>query len=106
MPPSKKQPDSREDKRSRERIRNRFGITRTTYTVYCTKTNHSKDHQKRIQLASALKRDQLRKEELEGQQPPMADSEQMMEEPTTSQQAEVASEQQKPQGIVREYKIP
>uniref|UniRef100_A0A915HX63 Uncharacterized protein n=1 Tax=Romanomermis culicivorax TaxID=13658 RepID=A0A915HX63_ROMCU len=30
----------------------------------------------------------------------------MMDEPTTSQQAEVASNQQKPQRIVREYKIP
>uniref|UniRef100_A0A915HIW1 Uncharacterized protein n=1 Tax=Romanomermis culicivorax TaxID=13658 RepID=A0A915HIW1_ROMCU len=30
----------------------------------------------------------------------------MMDEPTTSQQAEVASDQQKPQRIVREYKIP
>uniref|UniRef100_A0A915HYF0 Uncharacterized protein n=1 Tax=Romanomermis culicivorax TaxID=13658 RepID=A0A915HYF0_ROMCU len=30
----------------------------------------------------------------------------MIDEPTTSQQAEVASDQQKPQRIVREYKIP
>uniref|UniRef100_A0A915HJ95 Uncharacterized protein n=1 Tax=Romanomermis culicivorax TaxID=13658 RepID=A0A915HJ95_ROMCU len=47
--------------------------------------NDSKDRLKRIQWASALKRDQLPKEELEGQQPPMADSEKMMDEPTTSQ---------------------
>uniref|UniRef100_A0A915I8J8 Uncharacterized protein n=1 Tax=Romanomermis culicivorax TaxID=13658 RepID=A0A915I8J8_ROMCU len=68
--------------------------------------SHSKDRQKRIGWASTLKRDQLRKEELEGQQPPTADSEQMMDKPTTSQQAEVASDQQKPQRIVGEYKIP
>uniref|UniRef100_A0A915K043 Uncharacterized protein n=1 Tax=Romanomermis culicivorax TaxID=13658 RepID=A0A915K043_ROMCU len=47
----------------------------------------SKDRQKRIEWASALKRDQLPKEELEGQQPPTADSEQMIDEPTRSQQA-------------------
>uniref|UniRef100_A0A915L012 Uncharacterized protein n=1 Tax=Romanomermis culicivorax TaxID=13658 RepID=A0A915L012_ROMCU len=57
----------------------------------------SKDRQKRIEWASALKRDQLRKEELEGQQPPMADSEKMIDQLTMSQQAEVASIQQKPQ---------
>uniref|UniRef100_A0A915JG60 Uncharacterized protein n=1 Tax=Romanomermis culicivorax TaxID=13658 RepID=A0A915JG60_ROMCU len=64
----------------------------------------SKDRQKRIKWASTLKRDQLQKEELEGQQPPTADSEKMMDEPTTSQQAEVASDQQKPQGIAYDYK--
>uniref|UniRef100_A0A915I7N2 Uncharacterized protein n=1 Tax=Romanomermis culicivorax TaxID=13658 RepID=A0A915I7N2_ROMCU len=59
-----------------------------------------------MEWASRLKKDQLRKEELEGQQPPRADSEQMIDEPMTSQQAEVASNQQKPQRIIREYKIP
>uniref|UniRef100_A0A915HJB7 Uncharacterized protein n=1 Tax=Romanomermis culicivorax TaxID=13658 RepID=A0A915HJB7_ROMCU len=54
----------------------------------------SKDPQKKIEWASALKRDQLQKEEIESQQPPTADSERMIEEPTTSQQAEMASIQQ------------
>uniref|UniRef100_A0A915JHG1 Uncharacterized protein n=1 Tax=Romanomermis culicivorax TaxID=13658 RepID=A0A915JHG1_ROMCU len=57
----------------------------------------SKDRQKKIEWASALKRDQLRKEELEGKQPPTADSDRMIDELTTSQQAEVAIVQQKPQ---------
>uniref|UniRef100_A0A915JN15 Uncharacterized protein n=1 Tax=Romanomermis culicivorax TaxID=13658 RepID=A0A915JN15_ROMCU len=39
----------------------------------------SKDCQKRIEWASALKCDQLPKEELKGQQPPTADSEQMID---------------------------
>uniref|UniRef100_A0A915L5B9 Uncharacterized protein n=1 Tax=Romanomermis culicivorax TaxID=13658 RepID=A0A915L5B9_ROMCU len=60
----------------------------------------------RIEWASALKGNQLKKEELESQQPPTAGSEPMIDEPTMSQQAEMASEQQKPQGTVREYKIP
>uniref|UniRef100_A0A915KTB3 Uncharacterized protein n=1 Tax=Romanomermis culicivorax TaxID=13658 RepID=A0A915KTB3_ROMCU len=44
--------------------------------------------------ASALKRDELQKEEKESQQPATADSERMIDEPSTSQQAEMASEQQ------------
>uniref|UniRef100_A0A915LCM8 Uncharacterized protein n=1 Tax=Romanomermis culicivorax TaxID=13658 RepID=A0A915LCM8_ROMCU len=54
----------------------------------------SKDHQKRIEWARALKRDQLRKEELESQQPLTADSEKMIDEPTTLQQAEMVCIQQ------------
>uniref|UniRef100_A0A915J1F1 Uncharacterized protein n=1 Tax=Romanomermis culicivorax TaxID=13658 RepID=A0A915J1F1_ROMCU len=68
--------------------------------------SESKDRQKRFEWASALKRDQLRKEQLEGQQPSTTGSEPMFDEPTTSQQAGVAGEQQKPQRTVREYKIP
>uniref|UniRef100_A0A915JDT2 Uncharacterized protein n=1 Tax=Romanomermis culicivorax TaxID=13658 RepID=A0A915JDT2_ROMCU len=54
----------------------------------------SEARQKKIKWASTLKHDQLQKEELESQQPPTADSEKMMDEPTTSQQAEVARVQQ------------
>uniref|UniRef100_A0A915J3S5 Uncharacterized protein n=1 Tax=Romanomermis culicivorax TaxID=13658 RepID=A0A915J3S5_ROMCU len=54
----------------------------------------SKDWQKKIEWASTLKCDQLQKEEIESQQPPTADSERMVDEPTTSQQAEMASVQQ------------
>uniref|UniRef100_A0A915K4Z7 Uncharacterized protein n=1 Tax=Romanomermis culicivorax TaxID=13658 RepID=A0A915K4Z7_ROMCU len=67
--------------------------------------SNSKDCQKKIEWASALKRDQLRKEALESQQPPTADSERMINEPTMLQQAGVATVQQKPQQIVQEYKI-
>uniref|UniRef100_A0A915JY85 Uncharacterized protein n=1 Tax=Romanomermis culicivorax TaxID=13658 RepID=A0A915JY85_ROMCU len=56
-----------------------------------------KDRQKKIEWDSALKHDQLRKKALESQQPPMADSEKMIDEPTTSQQMEVTRVQQKQQ---------
>uniref|UniRef100_A0A915LDB9 Uncharacterized protein n=1 Tax=Romanomermis culicivorax TaxID=13658 RepID=A0A915LDB9_ROMCU len=59
--------------------------------------SNSKDRQKKIEWAGALKQDQLRKEDLEGKQPPTADSDRMIDELTTSQQAEVAIVQQKPQ---------
>uniref|UniRef100_A0A915HI61 Uncharacterized protein n=1 Tax=Romanomermis culicivorax TaxID=13658 RepID=A0A915HI61_ROMCU len=68
-------------------------------------SSDSKDCQTKVEWVSALKQDQLRKKELEGQQPPTADSEEMIDEPTTSQQAEEATDQQKPQRIMREYKI-
>uniref|UniRef100_A0A915HLY2 Uncharacterized protein n=1 Tax=Romanomermis culicivorax TaxID=13658 RepID=A0A915HLY2_ROMCU len=54
----------------------------------------STDRQKKIEWANALKGDQLQKEEIESQQPPKADSEKKVDEPTTSQQAEMASVQQ------------
>uniref|UniRef100_A0A915L2M0 Uncharacterized protein n=1 Tax=Romanomermis culicivorax TaxID=13658 RepID=A0A915L2M0_ROMCU len=123
----KKRRDSRDDTRSREhretdtRTRERplpstarkqsddYDSRKYRHGEYASNERPRKfhcDHNYRIEWASALKRDQLKKEELEGQQPPMAGSEPMIDEPSTSQQAEIASEQQKPQRTVREYKIP
>uniref|UniRef100_A0A915HG02 Uncharacterized protein n=1 Tax=Romanomermis culicivorax TaxID=13658 RepID=A0A915HG02_ROMCU len=72
----------------------------------CEQPSDSKDRQKKIQWASALKCDQLQKEEIESQQSSMADSEKINDEPTTSQQAEMASIQQQQRRTIREYKIP
>uniref|UniRef100_A0A915HMY8 Uncharacterized protein n=1 Tax=Romanomermis culicivorax TaxID=13658 RepID=A0A915HMY8_ROMCU len=55
--------------------------------------SNSKDWQKKLEWASTLKRDQLQKEEIESQQPASADSERMIDEQSTSQQAEMASNQ-------------
>uniref|UniRef100_A0A915HTA3 Uncharacterized protein n=1 Tax=Romanomermis culicivorax TaxID=13658 RepID=A0A915HTA3_ROMCU len=85
VPPSKKRHDLREDTRSRE------GKETDSQT------------RERPSRSTTRKENQLRKEEFESQQPLMADSEKMMDEPTTSQQA---SDQLKPQRIVREYKKP
>uniref|UniRef100_A0A915KVT7 Uncharacterized protein n=1 Tax=Romanomermis culicivorax TaxID=13658 RepID=A0A915KVT7_ROMCU len=114
VPPSKKRRDSREDTQRKEsddydsqKYRHgEYASNERLRKFHCERDyrrehpSNSKDHQKRIEWASALKCDQLRKEELEGQLPSTADPEQMMDEPMTLQQAEVASEQQKPQRII------
>uniref|UniRef100_A0A915JSX8 Uncharacterized protein n=1 Tax=Romanomermis culicivorax TaxID=13658 RepID=A0A915JSX8_ROMCU len=69
----------------------------------------SKDRQKKLEWASTLKREQLKKDETdkkESLQSAMTDSERMVDKPTTSQQAEMANEQQQPRRIVREYNVP
>uniref|UniRef100_A0A915IZT0 Uncharacterized protein n=1 Tax=Romanomermis culicivorax TaxID=13658 RepID=A0A915IZT0_ROMCU len=65
-----------------------------------------KDWQKKLEWASALKRDQLGKELIESQQPARADSKRMIDELSTSEHAKMASNQQQQRRIVREYKIP
>uniref|UniRef100_A0A915JC30 Uncharacterized protein n=1 Tax=Romanomermis culicivorax TaxID=13658 RepID=A0A915JC30_ROMCU len=71
------------------------------YSMYQReRLSDSEDRQKKIEWASTLKRDQLQKEELESQQPTRADSEKMMDELTTSQQAQVARVQQQQQGTI------
>uniref|UniRef100_A0A915IJ74 Uncharacterized protein n=1 Tax=Romanomermis culicivorax TaxID=13658 RepID=A0A915IJ74_ROMCU len=71
------------------------------YSMYqCERLSDSEDRQKKIEWASTLKRDQLQKEELESQQPTTADSEKMMDELTTWQQAQVARVQQQQQGTI------
>uniref|UniRef100_A0A915J0F8 Uncharacterized protein n=2 Tax=Romanomermis culicivorax TaxID=13658 RepID=A0A915J0F8_ROMCU len=72
----------------------------------CEHPSSSKDRQKKLEWASALKQDQLQKEEKESQQPATADFERMIDERSTSQQAQTASQQQQPRQIIREYKIP
>uniref|UniRef100_A0A915KM80 Uncharacterized protein n=1 Tax=Romanomermis culicivorax TaxID=13658 RepID=A0A915KM80_ROMCU len=111
VPPSKKHGDLPEDMRSRERkgtdsrMRERPSPSTARkesddYNSLKYPHEHpsdSKDRQKRIEWASALKQDQLRKKELKIQQPPTADSEKIIDELTMLQQEEVANVQQKPQ---------
>uniref|UniRef100_A0A915KBK4 Uncharacterized protein n=1 Tax=Romanomermis culicivorax TaxID=13658 RepID=A0A915KBK4_ROMCU len=59
----------------------------TTRGYECEHPKDSRDIQKKLEWVSALKWDQLKKyiiKAKESQQPPMADSEEMLDEPTTS----------------------
>uniref|UniRef100_A0A915HT66 Uncharacterized protein n=1 Tax=Romanomermis culicivorax TaxID=13658 RepID=A0A915HT66_ROMCU len=131
VPPSKKCPNSRDKTKSKERKeieqkhydsgKNRHGEYASNerprkyhHERYFTRyerehPSDSKDKQKKLEWASALKRDQLKKDktdEKESQQPPTADSERMIDEPTKLQQAETTDEQKQIKRIVREYEIP
>uniref|UniRef100_A0A915IWU6 Uncharacterized protein n=1 Tax=Romanomermis culicivorax TaxID=13658 RepID=A0A915IWU6_ROMCU len=82
------------DRANMHRTKARGNITMIDTIPTINHPSDSKDRQKKLKWASALKRDQLQKEEIESQQPLTTDSERMIDEPTTSQQAKMASNQQ------------